>query len=256
MIVDRYIATSQYCRRRMVEFAGLPEERIDVVLPGLNLDRYLREAINETRDGPASTPNSRPLTLGFLSRIAPEKGLDMLVEAFARLARSEAPDLRLRIGGYLGRGYAGYAAGIRRRLAAAGLSRRVDFLGTLTPQEKVNFLRSVDILCVPTRHPEPKGMFVLEAFASGVPVVQPRHGAFEELLELSGGGLLCAPNDLDDLVQQLRALIADPEQRRECGARARRAASELFSAARMGEETSAVYERVRRAPALGVTEAG
>ncbi|MFW6344786.1 MAG: glycosyltransferase, partial [Halomonas sp.] len=60
---------------------------------------------------------------------------------------------------------------------------------------KVRFLQQLSVLAVPTRHPEASALYVLEAMACGVPVVQPDHGTFPELIEATGGGLLCEPND-------------------------------------------------------------
>ena len=60
---------------------------------------------------------------------------------------------------------------------------------------KLAFLQTLDVLSVPAPYDEPKGVFLLEAMASGVPVVQPRRGAFTEIVEKTGGGLLVAPDD-------------------------------------------------------------
>ena len=59
----------------------------------------------------------------------------------------------------------------------------------------MRFLQGLDVLSVPTTYREPKGLYVLEALANGVPVVQPRHGSFPELIEATGGGLLVNPDD-------------------------------------------------------------
>src|SRR4029079_10839328 len=73
--------------------------------------------------------------------------------------------------------------------------------------EKVAFLQSLDVLSVPTEYREPKGLYVLEALANGVPVVQPRHGAFPELIEATGGGLLVDPLDPEALARALEELL-------------------------------------------------
>ena len=69
---------------------------------------------------------------------------------------------------------------------------------------------------------EPKGLYVLEAWANGVPVVQPRHGSFPELVEATDGGLLAAPDDPADLARGLRRLIETPPSARDWAATARR----------------------------------
>ena len=110
----------------------------------------------------------------------------------------------------------------------------------------MRFLHGLDVLTVPTTYREPKGLYVLEALANGVPVVQPRHGSFPELIEATGGGVLVEPNDAADLAAKLHRLMSDPARRRELGERGRAAVHERFHARRMAEETLAVYEKYVR----------
>ena len=86
-----------------------------------------------------------------------------------------------------------------------------------TTTSKVRFLHGIDVLSVPTTYREPKGLYVLEALANGVPVVQPRHGSFPELIEATGGGLLVNPDDPHDLARALRQLFDDPGSPRRAG---------------------------------------
>jgi glycosyltransferase involved in cell wall biosynthesis len=71
---------------------------------------------------------------------------------------------------------------------------------------KLAFLRGIDVFSVPATYDEPKGMSLLEAMASGVPVVQPRRGAFTEIVERTGGGLLVEPDDPEKLAEGLYTL--------------------------------------------------
>ena len=86
---------------------------------------------------------------------------------------------------------------MRQRLDAAGLLGDFEYVESPDHANKVRFLQVVDVLSVPTMYREPKGLYVLEALANGVPVVQPAHGSFPELIEATGGGLLVPPNDSD-----------------------------------------------------------
>src|SRR5207237_1863447 len=108
---------------------------------------------------------------------------------------------------------------------------------------KVRFLQSLDVLSVPTTYREPKGLYVLEAMANGVPVVQPRHGSFPELVEATGGGLLAVPDDPADLARALRRLIDDPAEREKLGRTGKEAVHRHFHAERMARETADVYTR-------------
>jgi glycosyltransferase involved in cell wall biosynthesis len=242
--VERFIATSTHAKEHMAARAGLDPEKIDVVLPGIALDDFPAPPAPRAPP-PLPRAPERPPVIGYLARIAPEKGLHHLVAAFARLAASgEIPGLRLKIAGYLGAANVRYAASIRRALAARGLGGRVELLGTVDRSQKLDFLRAIDVLSVPTDYPEPKGLFVLEALAAGVPVVEPAHGAFPEILEATGGGLLHAPGDSEDLARKLAALLGDEPLRRRLGEEGRAAVRARFSARRMAEETLSIYERV------------
>ena len=112
--------------------------------------------------------------------------------------------------------------------------------------DKVRFLHGLDVLSVPTTYREPKGLYVLEALANGVPVVQPRHGSFPELLEATGGGLLVNPDDPRDLADALRRLLDDPSRREELGRQGQEAVHDRFHAGRMARETAAVYAQYVR----------
>ncbi len=110
-----------------------------------------------------------PAAIGYLARLAPEKGLHVLVEAFIKLA-SHHPHVRLEIAGWLGKQHETYWQAQLESLAAAGLSSRVHYWGSVDRNDKLKFLQSIDVLSVPATHFEPKGLFVLEAMAAGVPV--------------------------------------------------------------------------------------
>ncbi len=83
--------------------------------------------------------------------------------------------------------------------------------------EKIAFLSGLTVLSVPATYGEAFGLYVLEALAAGVPVVQPRHGAFPEILAATGGGILCEPNDPRALADAFESLLLDPTQARALG---------------------------------------
>ncbi len=232
--IDRFIAPSHSYADRMASLCRLDRGKISVVLPGIALDDY--EKAGPRRNGGGAR------TIGFLARIAPEKGVHLLTDAFARLARAaEFEDVRLKIGGYLGRDGYRYAALLRRQLAAAGLSRRVEVLGTLDRSQKLEFFRGIDVFSLPSVVAESKGLPVLEALASGVPVVVSRQGSLPELVDATGGGLIHESGDPEDLAAKLGDLLRDHGKRRALAERGRAAVLRDFSARRMAEETSAVY---------------
>ena len=119
----------------------------------------------------------------------------------------------------------------------------VEYAGPPDHAGKVRFLQGLNVMSVPTNYREPKGLYVLEALANGVPVVQPRHGSFPELIEATGGGILVNPDDPADLARGLYDILSDPDLRRRCGQQGKEAVHARFTAARMARETLSVYEK-------------
>jgi len=234
--IDHFIAISQYYADYFGELIGLDPAKITLVRPGIALQDYQTDS---------TRPPGDPLTIGYLARISPEKGLHLLVEAFIQLCKSgQFPGLRLKAAGYLSRAHNSYVDGIHRRVRQAGLSEQVEIIGTVDRQQKLAFLQSLDVFSVPTLYRDPKGLPVLEALASGVPVVQPDHGAFPELVRATGGGLLHKPEDPVDLSAKLATLLSNTELRQDLKQRGQTAVHTHFSAERMAVETVQVYEQV------------
>ena len=229
-----FISTSRYYAEYMAGYLGLPRERIDVVYPGISLVGH----------GRVAATGVRPPTIGYFARICPEKGFHHAVDAFLHLRRTPgAPRAKLRVSGWLGDNNRAYFNAQVKKLGAAGVTADFDYTDCPTHADKVRFLQSIDVLTVPTSYREPKGLYVLEAWANGVPVVQPRHGAFPELIEATGGGLLVEPNDPAALAGGLRQLLDDPALRERCGRAGELAVRERFTAGAMASETVAVLGR-------------
>ncbi len=230
------VAMNDYYADFMSEYLRVDRSRIDVVPAGLNLTGYnLKPA--------AAAP--QPFTIGFLARICPDKGLHVLADAFALLNRDPLlPPLRLQATGYLGKTDRSYLADIRSTLARRGLSERFEYLGELDRADKIAFLQSLDVMSLPTIYRECKGLSVFEAWACGVPVVLPDHGAFPEAVRDTGGGLLCRPNDAASLAEVLSQLIRDRQLAADLGRRGWQAVSDRYYAGRAAERTAAIYERV------------
>jgi glycosyltransferase involved in cell wall biosynthesis len=184
-------------------------------------------------------------TIGFLARICPDKGLHVLAEAFALVAvDSQLPPARLKAAGYLAAADRPYLAEIESSLAARGLADRFEYRGCLDRREKIAFLQSLDVMCLPTVLPEPKGLPAIEAWANGVPVVASDHGAFPELVGDTGGGLLVEPGNVPELAAAIRELIRDPGRAAQLGRRGQAAVHSRYHADRMAQDTIAVYRRL------------
>jgi glycosyltransferase involved in cell wall biosynthesis len=249
--IDGFIATSAYYADFMSDYLSIPREKIHVVYPGLNLAGHSplsggRQPAEPAEENSYSAP--RPLTIGYFARICPEKGLHVLADAFLILKKMpDAPSCRFRVSGWLGEINRPFFDEIRDRLRRNGLQDSFDHVESPDHASKVRFLQSLDVLSVPTTYREPKGLYVLEALANGIPVVQPRHGSFPELIEKTGGGLLVNPNDPEDLARELKRLLTNRDLRRELGQRGKEAVHRDHSAAMMAERTLEVYRKYSHA---------
>ena len=233
--VDAFIAVSDYYARFMPDYLGIPSEKISVVPLGINLEGY--EAREQER--------SRPFSVGFFARIAPEKGLHVLAQAYQTLR--ENGDLgasRLEVAGYLAPEHRSYLSGIKRKMRDCGLADEFHYRGALDRQQKIQFLRNLDVLAVPAVYKEPKGVFLLEAMACGVPVVQPRHGAFTEIVEKTSGGLLVKPDSPSSLAAGILQIFQDPALGNELGRNGFHGVRKHYSVARMADAALDAYETV------------
>ena len=206
--IDRFIAVSDYETGFMSTYLGIPRDRISVVPLGINLDGYPDKS---------QIPNPKSQrAIGYFARIAPEKGLHVLAEAYVRLRRrTEGLHMRFLAAGHLPRANQAYLDSVRTILQKGGVAQEFEYHGEVDRAGKIAFLRGLDVLSVPATYDEPKGIFLLEAMGCGVPVVQPRRGSFTEIVERTGGGLLVPPDDPDALAGALDRVVRTPALRGE-----------------------------------------
>ena len=207
--VDRFVVNSQFYGDKMGSLLSIPSEKLVTTPLSIDIRPY-----HDAATGSEAGDRDDGFRIGYMARIAPEKGLHHLVESFIQLAgQPQHQDLSLHAAGWLGEANRGYLSDLEERIAKAGLSDRFVYHGSPSLEEKVRLLRSFDVMSVPTEYQDPKGLFVLEALALGVPVIQPEHGAFPELIASTGGGLLVRPGDAAHLGEAINQLKADPALR-------------------------------------------
>jgi glycosyltransferase involved in cell wall biosynthesis len=233
--VDSFVAVSDYYAGHMAQYLGIPGAKMHVVPLGVSPDTFT----------PASDRASAPFTLGYLGRIAPEKGLHLLVDAYRNLReRGALAGCRIEVAGYLGGEHLSYWQSIEREVKAWGLDGEIQYRGELDLGEKVRFLQSLDLFVVPATYDDPKGMSLIEAMACGVPVVAARRGSYTELLERTGGGVLVAPDDLPALEETMRALVDDRDRVVDLGQRARAGVCCRYTTDEMTTAALDVYHRL------------
>jgi glycosyltransferase involved in cell wall biosynthesis len=233
--VDAFISVSEYYVDTMAAYLRIEADRIAVVPLGINLRGY---------DDTPREPSAGSFTVGYFARIAPEKGLAELCQAY-RLFRREADvrSARLEVAGYLAAEHRDYLARVERDMADAGLAGEFRYHGALDRDQKIRFLRGLDVLSVPGPFPDPKGMYLLEAMAAGVPVVQPRRGAYPEVVGRTGGGLIVEPS-IEGLAAGLARLHADGALAAALGARGAAGVREHYSVQKSADRLLDVYARV------------
>ena len=237
--VDMFLPVSAYYADFMPRYLGVPASKMTIAPLGINLEGY------------APRPHDRadPFTVGFFARVAPEKGLHVLCDAYQRFrATSRGTSARLLVAGYLAPEHRSYLAALTQQMHDAGLASEFEYRGELDRAGKIAFLQSLDVMSVPATYDEPKGIFLLEAMASGVPVVQPRRGAFPEILEKTGGGILVDADDPDVLARAFRQLQNDPPLASALGQAGALGVHAHYSAGQMAETVERIYGDVVRRP--------
>ncbi len=236
--VSLFAPTSDYYAGFMAEYLGIPRARLEVVRLGINMDGY--EARSAPRD-------YRTFTVGYFARIAPEKGLHILAQAYREL-RSRVPNLpcRLEAAGYMGPEHKVYLAGIQRQFAEWGLATEFHYHGAVDRAGKIAFLQTLDVLSAPGHYADPKGIYVLEGMACGVPFVQPDHGAFPELKQRTNGGLLAKPDDPLSIASALATLGENRGLAETLGRNAYEGVRKHYTVHHMAESAIEVYSRAVR----------
>lgn len=232
---DGFLVHSNYYRDFMSEYLQLPSERFHKVPLGIEFEGFA------DAPPPRSSKDDEPFTIGYLARLCPEKGLHVLVEAFSLLHQRQ-PTARLKVAGYVGYRDKVYVNKIMKQ--AKSLGDAFDYVGSPPDRtEKAEFLQSLNVLSVPTVYREPKGLFVLEALANGIPVVQPAHGSFPEILEAAGGGILHTPDDPASLADALEQLMLDRDRAHSLAVEGHAGVRKRFNCGTMAEKTLAVFTK-------------
>ena len=230
--VDGFIPVSNAYADEMRRRFPLESKRFHVVHTGIDLNDY-----------PESIPDRSAPVLGYMARMSEASGLGDLAEAFLRIKGDPAlAELRFRITGGSTHDDDGFLSSLRQRLADQVQTEYVDFIDDFELESRREFLGSLSVFSVPGVDQTAFGLSVLEALASGVPVVQPDVGAFSELVGITGGGVLYDPEDPEGLSRELSALLKDSERTRELGGRAREGVERHFSLDGMTRQYLRVYE--------------
>jgi glycosyltransferase involved in cell wall biosynthesis len=215
---DLLVAPSQFYADLMRERLNAPDLAIEIMPNGIDLEGYLPPA-----------PSSPPV-IGYLARMIREKGIELLVSAFIHLRTAlKHPDARLHIAGACTAGDETLVSSLRQQLEAAGLADQVTWSPNISREEKARMLSSLTLFSVPATYPEAFGLYVLEALASGVPIVQPNASSFPEIIANSGAGVLVPHGDPIALAKAWHELLNRPSDLQSLGEKGRHAAERTYS---------------------------
>mgnify|MGYP001025862772 CR=1 FL=1 len=232
--VDAFIAVSHFYAGVMQQRMNLPADKIFPVYLGVDPGEYEFGLSTE-----------KPRNIGYISRLCPDNGLDIAVEAFILLKQQPGfEDVRMVITGGSTGADADFIRELKKRIGEAGLTGLVDFYEAFEGAVRHDFFRSVAVATVPVRNGEAFGMYLPELMASGIPVVQPALGAFPEIVELSGGGLTYAPNSPEELSKSLAAVLSDAALLARLSLQARKGVEERLNIHDHAREMIAVYHKL------------
>jgi len=232
------IAVSRAVQRAFVASAVMDPRRVVTIPNGIDAGRPLPR-----RDGlrsRAGVGDAAPV-VGFVGRLSPEKGVETLLEAVARLRAHATGAPWLFVVGSEAGGAKGYAAHLARRAAALGIAPRTRFFGWV--EDAAAACADFDVHVVPSRA-EPFGLSTLEGMAHGHAVLATDAGGTPELVRHGVEGLLVPPGDPRALAAGLARLLDDPRLRARLGERARRRVRESFTLEAMLDAVEELYGRV------------
>jgi len=230
---DLFLAISHYARERMIGL-GCPPAKVRVHRMGVDCTRFA-ERPERTDDGPA-----RILSVG---RLVEKKGIEFALRAVAELKRrGVACDYRVVGDGPL-------RAELNALVSELDVRDRVQLLGGQTQDRVAELLRETDIFLAPSvtaANGDEEGIPVvlMEALATGLPVVTSRHGAIPELVEHDKCGLLADERDVETLAEHLATLIADPGCQRTMGQAGRARVEQEFNLARLNAELERSFQQL------------
>lgn len=229
--IAQVIAVSRTYASAMRQRLNLPPARVCAVYPGIDTTPYRQADVEHG-----------PLVVGYLSRLTPSLGLETLVDALIHLQRQPGfSGIRLKAMGGQTDDDKAFIARLKQRLADAGMAGAAEFLPGIDQASRLAFLESLTVMSVPMPQGEAFGTFILEALASGVPVVLPAAGAFPEIVQATGGGITCAVGNAEALARALAELLGDRPKAAAIGRQGMQTVRRDFSVERMADALETVF---------------
>ncbi len=234
--IDAFISVSDYYASEILKKMNIRDEQLSTVHLGVDTFDYFPKTIGWKEP-----------VIGYISRMCEENGLGILVDAFILLHQNaKFNDVKLQITGGKTADDLRFVKELKTRLNSAGLAGKVMWDEEFGGEERQIFFDSVRIISVPVLNGEAFGLYLLEAMASGIPVVQPALGAFPEVVNLSGGGIVYSPNDPAHLAEALGSVILNTEKLNELSVAALSGVKKHFDIYKQAEKLVDIYQKVSK----------
>ncbi len=229
--VDAFLTPSNYYKELFIAKTGISGANFHVIPLGFDPGEQIK---TEKRDNYPS--------VGYFCRISSQNGFDKLVDAFIEMKTADyLPGLTLHVSG----GYTGddkhFIAQQIKKIKSSGLKSFVRIYPEFHGNSKQEFFRNIDVMSVPVRKHDGYGLYILEANAAGVPVVQPATGAFPEIIARTTGGLTYLPDTVSELSANLLKILKENELRIQLGKQGKDKVLSELSLEKMSEGLSKVY---------------
>lgn len=233
--VDAFLTPSSYYKNFFISKTGISGNIVNVVPLCLEPGELLN--IPKKDNWPA---------IGYFCRVSFHNGFDKLVDAFILLRENNRlPNLTLHVsGGYTGDDKPFISSQIKK-IKSAGLEKSVKLYPEFMGNSKTDFFGNIDLLSVPVRKYDGYGLYILEANAAGVPVIQPSTGAFPEIIERTGGGVTYTKDDAEGLADAIEEILYNREQLNAFSSNGKNNVLKKLSLERMSEDLSSVYNSVK-----------
>lgn len=239
---DRFVAMNMFFADFMADYLAVPRKLIEVIPHGIDPNVFPQTPPDICKSIQEKKALGKPVVIGALARACPEKGLHLLIEALPMVRKKINADIHA--AGAVIESEKEYIDTCLQTACTEGVADHFTWLGQLDHAAKHSFFRSIDLFVMPTVFPEAKGIPVIEAMASGVPVVAPNHGAFPEMLHDEHNGRLHKPGDVHDLARVLIETLECTKRSRELGINGHAFVQQRHLADQMAEQHELLYDRV------------
>lgn len=232
--VDAFFAVSSFYAKEMQPILDIPDDKL-----------ITHHIMIDSEDYTYVNSSERSLHIGYLSRMCESNGLGVLLNAFILLKKdTKWKDVKLIITGGSTGDDDQFNKNIKKIISKADIHDFVEFHKDFEEEGRHKFLEKISILSVPVLEGEAFGLYQLEAMASGIPVVQPDLGAFPEIVEKSGGGIIYKPNKPEELARALADLLENPEKLSTISKAGKNGVVQNFNIHNQALETIDLYKKI------------